>query len=64
MSVGGGLAGCINWKPAQVLDRSIAIRAVVIAMAGITGTVSILFFGKPTAVSEMRKIDVGIGLQF
>jgi len=31
---------------------------------GYSGTLTSPFFGKPTAVSGMRKIDVGIGLQF
>ena len=31
---------------------------------GYSGTLTSPFFGKPTAVSGMRKIDVGLGLQF
>jgi hypothetical protein len=31
---------------------------------GYSGTLTSPFFGKPTAVREMRKIDVGIALNF
>jgi hypothetical protein len=31
---------------------------------GYGGTLTSPFFGRPTAVSGMRKIDVGIGLSF
>src|SRR5262249_17361566 len=31
---------------------------------GYSGTMTSPFFGKPTAVSGMRKIDVGIGINF
>ena len=31
---------------------------------GYSGTLTSPFFERPTAVSGMRKIDVGIGLQF
>jgi hypothetical protein len=31
---------------------------------GYSGTLTSPFFGKPTAVSGMRKIDIGVGLQF
>jgi len=31
---------------------------------GYSGTITSPFFGKPTTVREMRKIDFGIGLNF
>jgi hypothetical protein len=31
---------------------------------GYSGTLTSPFFGRPTAVSGMRKIDAGVGLQF